>query len=179
MATPFSFTNTTCILNISHASQEEREGPPKEIFKSSEPDINRPLIETGNGDDFDDKALRQYQLDRLKYYYAVIECSTVAASKAIYDACDGLEFEKSANMFDLRYIPEDMEFEDEPMYVLQFVYMYLFLLDSRHKVCICDSLQMSSSALIYYSDQAREPPATYTPSEFTTAVRCHKFPVSS
>lgn len=60
--------------------REEREGPPKEIFKSTENDnddedsdeevtektIIRDQVEEGMGEDFDQEALRKYQLERLK-----------------------------------------------------------------------------------------------------------------
>jgi len=65
--------------------------------------------------------LRAYQLQRLRYYYAIIDCDTLGmgwppvqrscvlntyfapdTAKAIYDACDGLEYEKSSNVIDLR-----------------------------------------------------------------------------
>ena len=32
----------------------------------------------------------------------------------LYDKCDGLEYENSASNIDLRFVPSDMEFEDEP-----------------------------------------------------------------
>ncbi|KAJ3360300.1 pre-rRNA-processing protein esf1 [Kappamyces sp. JEL0680] len=66
------------------------------------------------GKDFNTVALRKYQMDRLRYYYAVVECDSVACARAIFTACDGSEFESSGNFFDLRYIPEDMTFDDEP-----------------------------------------------------------------
>lgn len=62
-------------------AREEREGPPKEIFKSTENDkdddedsdeevtektIIRDQVEEGMGEDFDQEALRKYQLERLK-----------------------------------------------------------------------------------------------------------------
>ena len=58
-------------------------------------------------------ALRKYQIDRLKYYYAVVECDSVECAKSIFNTCDGAEFESSANFFDLRYIPNDMSFEND------------------------------------------------------------------
>lgn len=114
---------------------EDTQGPPQEIFKtkkieSSSSDkedddeeddeevtadtIIKNQLEEGDGHDFDQEALRKYQLDRLKYYYAVIECDTPQTAKVIYKSCDNTEYESSANFFDLRYIPEDMTFDDEP-----------------------------------------------------------------
>ncbi|CAO3611761.1 unnamed protein product [Cunninghamella blakesleeana] len=115
---------------------EEREGPPKDIFvtgkgnkneKESEDEedeedeeevtektIIRDQLEEGGGEDFDQDALRKYQLDRLKYYYAVVECDSPFTAKIICQSCDGNEYENSANFFDIRYIPDDMTFDDSP-----------------------------------------------------------------
>ncbi|KAG0374062.1 pre-rRNA-processing protein esf1 [Mortierella sp. AD032] len=112
--------------------REEREGPPAEIFKkagskmkldedadeSDEEEITEKSLikeqtEEGN-EEIDSEALRQYQLDRLKYYYAVVDCDSLETAKSICEACDGAEYESSANFFDLRYIPDGMEFEDIP-----------------------------------------------------------------
>lgn len=49
-----------------------------------------------------------------RYYYAVATFSTVAAASYVYAECDTTEFERTANIMDLRFIPEEMEFEDEP-----------------------------------------------------------------
>ncbi|KAI8879213.1 hypothetical protein K501DRAFT_325646 [Backusella circina FSU 941] len=111
-------------------TQEDTMGPPKEIFKSeaaldknsddddddevTEASLIKNQLEEGDGQDFDQEALRKYQLDRLKYYYAVIECDTAQTAKHIYQNCDNTEYESSANFFDLRYIPDEMTFDDEP-----------------------------------------------------------------
>ncbi|CAB4385106.1 unnamed protein product [Rhizophagus irregularis] len=101
--------------------KETREGPPKEIFKSTsassdrddeEINLNDHII-NDNGEEFDSEALRKYQLERLRYYYAVVDCDTVETARHIYQQCDGAEFESTSNSFDLRFIPDDLEFNDE------------------------------------------------------------------
>ncbi|KAG9082573.1 pre-rRNA-processing protein esf1, partial [Ceratobasidium sp. UAMH 11750] len=66
-----------------------------------------------DGDDYDDDALRQYQLDRLRYYYAIITCNSPSTASHIYNELEGTELERSANVFDLSYVPADMEFAQE------------------------------------------------------------------
>lgn len=107
--------------------QEEVEGPPKALFKNAAKEessddededdddkIRDELIQEGDDQDFDSDALRSYQLSRLRYYYAVMECSSESAAQKIYEATDGTEYQSSSNFIDLRFVPDDVTFDDEP-----------------------------------------------------------------
>ncbi|EKG16697.1 NUC153 domain-containing protein [Macrophomina phaseolina MS6] len=116
--------------------REEIEGPPREIFsknrkeasesEDSEPEgeedsdseeekIKNELLKEDKGDEFDSKALRQYQLERLRYYYAIITADSAQTARHLYENMDGREYLSSANFFDLRFVPDDVSFdEDKP-----------------------------------------------------------------
>ncbi|EPQ32267.1 uncharacterized protein PFL1_00464 [Pseudozyma flocculosa PF-1] len=106
-------------------AQEDAEGPPKDIFKKknkrsaagdgsdSEEEINeKTIIQVDEGNEFDEEALRKYQLDRLRYYYAVATFDSKEAARHVYNEIDGTEMERTANVFDLRFVPDGMEFPD-------------------------------------------------------------------
>lgn len=103
--------------------REEKEGPPVEIFnkkkkavstivelkkKSKKPakriaeDDAASETEDEDQEEYDEVALRRYQLERLRYYYAVVTFDTASASQHAYDEIDGSEYEATANIFDLR-----------------------------------------------------------------------------
>ena len=95
---------------------------------SDSEDIDNENLSEENNEDEDKKAtekVRKYQVNRLKYYYGVAEFNSPIAANKVYIDCDQSEYELSATKFDLRFIPEDMEFNDDPPTGLfTFVYIY-------------------------------------------------------
>ncbi|KAJ6575055.1 hypothetical protein B0H19DRAFT_1021865 [Mycena capillaripes] len=99
-------------------AREEKEGPPAEIFKKSstvdEDEVDeKNIYEVGDENEYDEDALRKYQLERLRYYYAIITCDTTEAAAHIYSELEGTELERSANIFDLSFVPNDMSFHQD------------------------------------------------------------------
>lgn len=94
----------------SEGSEEEEEEDEDKVDEQ----IKKDLLKEDDGQEVDSAALRQYQLERLRYYYAVIVCSDKETANHIYEATDGAEYLSSANFFDLRFIPNDVEFDDKP-----------------------------------------------------------------
>lgn len=86
----------------------------KDKSKVLEKEINEWIANTNKPTEFDPIKLRKYEKDRLKYYYAVIECDSKKTAEHIYSECDGTEFEMSGMKIDLRFVPEDTQFPFEP-----------------------------------------------------------------
>ncbi|XP_060841225.1 ESF1 homolog [Rhopalosiphum padi] len=103
-------------FGMKRMQEEEVKGPPelissnpKEIGSSDDSDQ-----EEEDGSKFHMEKLRKYQLARLKYYYAIIVCDSPGTAGKIYTDCDGIEYESSATRLDLRFVPDDTEFDQEP-----------------------------------------------------------------
>ncbi|KAL8620839.1 hypothetical protein ACOMHN_033236 [Nucella lapillus] len=89
-------------------AEEEKLGPRE--FREGEEKKTR----KGHMGKLDRAKLRRYQLNRLAYYYAVIVCDSKDTANKLYEECDSMEYEKSSCRIDLRFIPENMTFEETP-----------------------------------------------------------------
>ncbi|XP_076914630.1 pre-rRNA-processing protein ESF1-like [Bidens hawaiensis] len=96
--------------------EEEAVRGPVGLF-DDEDGKNKNDDDSDNSDDDDDdneidnEKLRAYELSRLRYYFAVVVCDSIATADYIYKSCDSIEFERSSNKLDLRFVPDDMEFK--------------------------------------------------------------------
>lgn len=59
--------------------------------------------------------IRRYQLNRMRYYYAIAEFDSAESAEAVYKELDGMEYEGSSLELDLRFVPDEMEFDDADM----------------------------------------------------------------
>ncbi|XP_059187056.1 ESF1 homolog [Centropristis striata] len=87
---------------------EETQGPPE---LRALPDDSEDDTEEEKG--YREK-MRDYQFKRLKYFYAVAECDSADTAAKIYQECDGYEYESSCSVLDLRFIPDEVQFDEEP-----------------------------------------------------------------
>ncbi|CAJ0601702.1 unnamed protein product [Cylicocyclus nassatus] len=88
-------------------AEEDKHGPRLQLSKP---------LEEYEGDKIDEEtrlAMRKYQVDQLRYYYAIIECDCMETAVSIYDQCDGYQFEASDIKMDLRFVPDGMEFDKD------------------------------------------------------------------
>ncbi|XP_024401095.1 pre-rRNA-processing protein esf1 [Physcomitrium patens] len=90
-----------------------------EQMKAEEAHGPNMIFDDDDDDEDEDKEvnmekLRAYERNKLKYYYAVVECDTKETANHLYTQCDGMEFERTSNTLDLRFIPDDMKFVREP-----------------------------------------------------------------
>ncbi|KAG6546960.1 hypothetical protein Mapa_011576 [Marchantia paleacea] len=91
-------------FGVEQMTKEAVEGP-QNIYTRDEDDSE---------DEADPEKLREYEKAKLRYYYAVAVCDSAETAACIYNSCDGLEYEKTSNTLDLRFIPDDMKFVREP-----------------------------------------------------------------
>ena len=101
------------LSNPEEVKQLEDEQLEEDEDEDEDERIRKSILKEDEGEEFDSAKLRRYQLERLRYYYAVLTCSSNSIAEAIYNAVDGTEYLTTANFFDLRFIPDEMDFSDD------------------------------------------------------------------
>ena len=96
--------------------QEEKAHGPKRVFE----ELKEKYGKSGGDEESvremiqNDPVVRQYEIERLKYYYSVLDFETQEIADWVYSHCDGLEFEKSGMQIDLRGVPQDLQIPKAP-----------------------------------------------------------------
>jgi hypothetical protein len=57
--------------------------------------------------------LRKYEIEKMKYYYAVVYCNSPKTALHLYDEYNGFEFENTTMRLNLSLIPDDIKFTQE------------------------------------------------------------------
>ncbi|KAG2273403.1 hypothetical protein Bca52824_067958 [Brassica carinata] len=99
-------------FGLERMKHEEIHGPAIGGDKKSDDDEE----DDDEGEDKDaiNETIRDYEKSKLRYYFGVAECDSSATADHLYKQCDGIEFERSSNKLDLRFIPDSMEFKHPP-----------------------------------------------------------------
>ncbi|GIY10912.1 ESF1 homolog [Caerostris extrusa] len=100
-------------FGLKRMAEERLKGPEELVQETLDPDeeevVDKKLAK------FHREKLRQYQLKRLMYYYAVIDCDSPETADHLYEELNGKEYESSSVRIDLRFIPDDVTFDHDPV----------------------------------------------------------------
>lgn len=99
-------------FGLQRMKEEEINGP-TELKNKATKNEDENEDDNEEGTEYHMEKLRQYQLNRLKYYYAVAEFDSIETANKVYTECDGIEYESTATRLDLRFIPDDMTFDQK------------------------------------------------------------------
>ncbi|GFU06834.1 ESF1 homolog [Nephila pilipes] len=100
-------------FGLKRMEEENLKGPPELTEETLDPDTEEVLDKKKAK--YHREKLREYQLKRLQYYYAVVECDTPETADYLYTELNLKEYESSSLSFDLRFIPDDVTFDHEPV----------------------------------------------------------------
>jgi len=86
-------------FGIEAMEKEDRSGP--DIYVDTPGLKEKPV---------DENKLINYEKQKLKYYFAAIECDSINTANVLYSNLDGKEIETTFSSFDIRFIPDDVDF---------------------------------------------------------------------
>jgi hypothetical protein len=93
------------VFNLDNADSDEEALDPS--GQSSAP---KSSAKAGDGN-INALALREYELSKLRYYFAIAELDNASVAEKLYGELDGIEFEHSSMAMDLRFVPNDVSFD--------------------------------------------------------------------
>ena len=64
--------------------------------------------------------LRMYEINKMKYYYAVVHCNSKKTAEKIYDEYNGMEIEQTSIPLSLSFVADTLEFPQKPIEVVNF-----------------------------------------------------------
>jgi hypothetical protein len=98
-------------------------GPPKEVLEEAPVKKNKKTLGLDDEDPddyiddeekeklgFNSNKMRKYELQKMKYFYAVIHCNNKKTANKIYEEYNGFEFEMSNIKLTLSFIADDLTF---------------------------------------------------------------------
>ena len=99
-------SNTGLVFNLDNADSDNEDLPSGAGGRSASETTSK------SGDDnINVLALREYELSKLRYYFAIAELDNASVAEKLYGELDGIEFEHSSMALDLRFVPNDVSFE--------------------------------------------------------------------
>lgn len=111
-------------FGLKEMAKEKQHGPDREIFddnknhKDSRAVIHsidevEKLDKEKEFKGYNESKLREYELKKLRYYFAVVEFKSLKVANFIYENYDGMELERTQMFLDMRFVPEDLEFPNK------------------------------------------------------------------
>ena len=94
------------------AKKSKKKQPKNESEDESESDeMAEQIQDEENPDAYNQSKLRRYEIQKMKYYYAVIHCNSKQTAIFLYDEYNGFEFENTNVRLNMSFIPDDIKFE--------------------------------------------------------------------
>jgi len=75
------------------------------------PDVFMEKVDNDDETPLDPLKLRNYEKQKLKYHFAIVECDSYNTAYALYTNVDGQELETSFSLLDIRFVPLETSFE--------------------------------------------------------------------
>jgi hypothetical protein len=70
-------------------------------------------INEDDPDAYNQNLLRKYEIQKLKYFYAIVTCNSKETAMYLYDEYNGFEFENTNLKFHMSFVPDEMVFEQK------------------------------------------------------------------